>query len=116
MIRTFNFSPRVNPTGDITTRLREVAFGDGYVQRSGDGLNGETQSWPLTFVGDWDRISLIRQFIRDHKGYVAFQWRNPLFDLGLYCCKEHQVTALGNNARGKPMYQLTATFVTSYHP
>ncbi|WP_413732350.1 phage tail protein [Sodalis sp. RH20] len=116
MIDTFNFPARINPVGEVTLRVRETQFGDGYTQRSGDGINGESDSWPLTFVGDWDYISPIRNFIRSHKGYIAFQWRNPLFELGLYICKTHQVTALGNNSRGKPMYQLTATFETAFHP
>ncbi|TKI02760.1 phage tail protein [Martelella alba] len=111
MIHTFKFSPRVSPTGDLTPTVRETQLGDGYTQRSGDGINSEAQSWALTFVGNWDYVSPIVQFLRDHKGYIAFQWRNPLFEMGLYCCKQYQVTPLGNNN-----FSLTATFITAYHP
>src|SRR5471030_2434363 len=105
MIKTFNFSPRVNPTGDLTPVVRETQFGDGYTQRSGDGIHSENQSWSLTFVGAWDYISPILKFIRDHQGYIAFQWRNPLFETSLYCCKQYQATPMGNNN-----FSLTATF------
>ncbi|WP_038226044.1 phage tail protein, partial [Xenorhabdus bovienii] len=50
-LEEFTYTPRVNPTGDITQRVRTVRFGDGYSQRSGDGINSNHQSWPLTFVG-----------------------------------------------------------------
>ncbi|CFQ98129.1 phage tail protein [Yersinia enterocolitica] len=116
MIREFEYCPRINPVGDITTRTRELQLGDGYTQRSGDGLNEEDQSWPLSFVGELDYITQIRQFLREHKGYKAFQWRNPMGELGLYCCQKQQVKASGKNAAGKPMFELSATFIIAYHP
>ncbi|WP_038201919.1 phage tail protein, partial [Xenorhabdus bovienii] len=45
-LEEFTYTPRVNPTGDITQRVRTVRFGDGYSQRSGDGINSNHQSWP----------------------------------------------------------------------
>ncbi|CAI1120102.1 MULTISPECIES: phage tail protein [Serratia] len=115
-LEEFVYSPRVNPTGDITQRVREVQFGDGYKQQSGDGINGEHQSWPLTFVGNWQYIVGIRNFLKRHEGFRAFKWRTPLFELGLYTCNGHQVTAMGKNSRGEPMYQLAATFETANRP
>lgn len=116
-IETFTFCPRVNPEGAFTQRTRSIQFGDGYTQRAGDGINGESQSWPLTFVGDDAHIQPIIAFLRRHKGYMSFRWVNPLADLGLYCCPDgFNVTALGKNSRGDQVFQLTATFVTAYHP
>lgn len=115
-LETFTHLARVNPVGDHTFRVREVQFGDGYKQRVGDGLNSESQSWPLTFVGNWQRINEIRNFFRRHAGYKAFKWTSPSFELGLYTCKTYQVTAMGKNSRGEPMYQLAATFETAFHP
>nr|WP_113865017.1 phage tail protein [Brenneria salicis]NMN90982.1 phage-related protein [Brenneria salicis ATCC 15712 = DSM 30166]RBP66474.1 phage-related protein [Brenneria salicis ATCC 15712 = DSM 30166]RLM32067.1 phage tail protein [Brenneria salicis ATCC 15712 = DSM 30166] len=116
-METFTFCPRVNPEGEFTQRTRAVQFGDGYTQRSGDGINSESQSWPLTFVGDNTFIQEIMAFLRRHNGYTAFQWVSPLSELGLYCCPDgFNVTALGKNSRGVQMFQLTATFITAYHP
>ncbi|WP_252318789.1 MULTISPECIES: phage tail protein [Symbiopectobacterium] len=116
-IETFSFYPRVNPEGAFTQRTRSIQFGDGYTQRAGDGINGELQSWPLTFVGNQAHIQPIIAFLRRHKGYNAFQWVNPLAELGLYCCPDgFNVTAMGKNSRSDQVFQLTATFVTAYHP
>ncbi|MBP2856186.1 phage tail protein [Dickeya oryzae] len=116
-IETFSFCPRVNPEGAFTQRTRSIKFGDGYTQRSGDGINGESQSWPLTFVGDQAFVKQIISFLRRHKGYIVFQWVNPLSELGLYCCPDgFNVTAMGKNSRGDHVFQLTATFITAYHP
>lgn len=43
-LETFNWSPRVNPSQDVTMRTREAQFGDGYTQTSGDGLNPPNES------------------------------------------------------------------------
>ncbi|MBF6637907.1 phage tail protein [Rouxiella badensis] len=115
-IREFYWSPRVNTEGDITQRVSSIQFGDGYKQETGDGINGEQGSWPLQFVGDWDYIVGIRNFLREHKGYVAFMWRNPMFELGLYKCNGHKINATGKNAAGDAMYQLSATFETAFRP
>lgn len=39
------------PTGEFRHRVKEVEFGDGYKQVSGDGINTESQSWPFTYTG-----------------------------------------------------------------
>lgn len=111
MIETFVYSPRVGPQGTLTPAVRETQFGDGYVQASGDGINSETQSWPLTFVGTWEYISPILTFLRSHKGFISFRWTSPTFDTSLYRCKQYAVVPLGNNN-----FSLSATFELAYHP
>lgn len=115
-LETFTYAPRVNPVGDHSFRIREVQFGDGYKQSVGDGLNTELQSWSLTFIGNWQRITEIRNFFKRHGGYKAFKWTTPNFDVGLFTCNKYQVTALGKNARKDHMYQLTATFEIAFKP
>ncbi|MEQ9911973.1 phage tail protein [Pectobacterium polaris] len=106
----------INPEGAFTQRTRSIQFGDGYRQRSGDGINGESQSWPLTFVGDNSYVQPIVSFLRRHKGYTAFQWTNPLPELGLCCCPEGgNVTVMGKNSRSDQVFQLTVTLITAYH-
>ena len=87
-VEVFDFCPRINPEGVFNQRSRSVQLGDGYTQRFGDGINSESQSWPLTFVGDLTYIQPIMAFLRRHKGYIAFQWENPLTEVGLYCCPD----------------------------
>ncbi|HGX3315081.1 TPA: phage tail protein, partial [Pseudomonas aeruginosa] len=47
-IETFTWVPDDGADVDGTLRTRTSQFGDGYAQESGDGLNGESQSWSLT--------------------------------------------------------------------
>lgn len=109
-LKTFHFSPRVGAAGDIEPVVRSVQLGDGYKQTIGDGINSEEESWPLTFVGRWDYIKPIIDFLKDHKGYRSFKWRNPIFQLGLYQAGKYTVTAAG------AYFTLTVTFTRSYHP
>ncbi|PHM46495.1 phage tail protein [Xenorhabdus miraniensis] len=115
-LEEFTYIPRVNPTGDITQKVRSVQFGDGYTQRSGDGINSEHQSWTLSFVGNKQYIDGIRQFLARHGGYRTFKWKNPLLDTGLYVCRGHKITAMGMNGMNEQMYQLSAVFETTYQP
>ncbi|EPQ5164044.1 phage tail protein, partial [Pseudomonas aeruginosa] len=55
-IETFTWVPDDGADVDGTLRTRTSQFGDGYAQESGDGLNGESQSWSLTFGGLPDEV------------------------------------------------------------
>ncbi|PHM68439.1 phage tail protein [Xenorhabdus kozodoii] len=115
-LEEFTYIPRVNPTGEVTQKVRSVQFGDGYTQRSGSGLNIVHQSWTVSFVGNKQYIDNIRQFLLRHAGYRAFKWKNPLSELGLYVCQGHKVTAMGMNSKSEQIYQLSAVFETTYQP
>ena len=65
-LETFNWSPRVNPSQDVTMRTREAQFGDGYTQTSGDGINPRSQSWDLTFIGIESYIKVNRHGFNRH--------------------------------------------------
>lgn len=114
-LKTFTFSPRFGAEGEFEPVVREVQFGDGYKQVTGDGINSEKESWPLTFSGSWDFIEPIVQFLREHNGYRSFKWRNPLFQLGLYTAGKFTVTPTFANAKGRN-YTLIVTFTRSYQP
>ena len=55
--------------------IQSVQFGDGYEQRSADGINHMRQVWVIPFdeVDDLVADDMI-QFLRDHKGYIAFNY------------------------------------------
>lgn len=108
-LETFIWSPQNGPTADIEFRTTTVQYGDGYEQVSGDGINTEYQSWPLTFKGYNDEIMPIVRFLRSHAEARAFKWTNPLGEMGLYRSTDMKVTPL-DFAR----MQTTVTFVTAY--
>lgn len=101
----FTWCPHVDPEGTTAFRVLSARFGDGYAQEVGDGINNETQSWPLQFIGYRSQIEPIRDFLRQHAGFRPFLWTPPMGDEGLYVCREFQLRAMGGKA-----YTLSATF------
>lgn len=108
-LQTFTWSPRNGPSADIQDRTRSVQYGDGYEQVTGDGINPETQSWPLTFTGLNADIKPILAFLRLHGERTSFKWTNPLGEVGLYRASQLKPTIL-DFAR----MTVTVTFVTAY--
>ncbi|MDH0646223.1 phage tail protein [Pseudomonas sp. GD03858] len=110
-IETFTWPPDDEATSDNTLKVRKSQFGDGYVQTAGDGLNGESDSWSLTFGGVADETQPILAFIRRHKGFKSFLWTTPNGELGLYRCE-----TFGTQRRPGGILAVTATFERAYHP
>lgn len=109
VLETFTWSPLNGPTADIQYRNRSAQYGDGYEQIVGDGINSESQSWPLTFTGMKAEILPILAFIRAHGGRRSFKWVNPLGELGLYRATEIKPKVI-DFAR----MSVSVTFVTAY--
>lgn len=116
MIKTFTFCPRIDAVAKTEFQIRKAQFGDGYVQRAGNGINTKSTGWTLQFVGDWDYIKPIFDFLDEHGGHTAFQWVNPMEELGLYVCESYDPTAKGKNAAGNQMFQLIIPLEIAYHP
>lgn len=108
-LETFIWSPQNGPTADINFRNTSVQYGDGYEQVSGDGINTESQSWPLTFTGYRAEILPILAFLRAHAGSRAFKWTNPFGEVGLYRASELKPTII-DFAR----MSITVTFASAY--
>jgi phage-related protein len=97
--------------GTTNFRVRTIRFGDGYQQDTGDGLNGEEESWPVTKTDVDTVMNPIIAFLKARKGYEAFLWTPPNGVQGLYKCKSYSHTYThGNNIR------LSATFEKSFQP
>jgi len=109
VLESFSWSPQNGPTADIQHRNTEVQYGDGYAQVAGDGINTESQKWPLTFIGMNEDIMPILAFLRAHAGVRAFKWVNPLGELGLYRASDIKPTII-DFAR----MSVTVTFATAY--
>lgn len=111
MAEIFTWSPMIEPQGSGKFRTRSAQFGDGYKQQVADGLNVESQSWPLTFRGSEAYVAPILAFLRARKGSQSFYWTPPLGVQSLFTCAEYGVTAHGGGH-----YTLTATFEQSFQP
>lgn len=108
-IDTFTWCPRINSGGEVSYRTRTGQQGDGYEQVAGDGLNTKLMSFDVSFVGNETYISAIIAFLDRHAGKKSFQWKPPLYPLGLYRCSGHRPVGLGAGN-----YSLTATFKQSF--
>lgn len=110
-IETFTWSPDDEASSDNTLRVRKSVFGDNYVQVAGDGLNGESDTWSLSFGGVAEETQPILAFLRRHKGFKAFLWTPPDGELGLYRCEKFAI-----QRRPGSVGVVTATFERAYHP
>lgn len=99
----------INGTGEFM--VKEARFGDGYRQSSADGLNNESQQWPISIVGRAAKVGPALEFIRAHKGAVSFLWTPPLGVQGLYQCKAYNLIP-----HGAGVYTLSATFEQTFQP
>lgn len=110
-IETFTWEPDDEAGGESTLRTRKSQFGDGYAQVTSDGLNGETDSWSLSFGGLAEEIGPPLAFIRRHRGARSFLWTNPEGVLGMYRCETFR-------QQRKPggVVVLSATFERAYQP
>lgn len=110
-IERFTWATEKGTEGDVTQRVRTKQFADGYEQSVEDGLNNQSQAWPLVFTGAKPRVMLIKAFLDRHKGAKAFLWTPPLGKLGLYKCNGYKPVH-----RGGQVYAITATFQQTFHP
>ncbi|ATG16774.1 TPA: phage tail protein [Providencia alcalifaciens] len=112
MIEEFKWRTQIqdSPTGEFKHRIKEVAFGDGYKQVSGDGLNTESQSWGFTYTGHKSEVMPIFSFIRSHTA-KSFIWVPPFGDKGLYRVKADSITL---KPIGGSSITITATFEQAF--
>lgn len=76
---TFTYIPDWAPTPDQDLRIKRSRFGDGYEQRSEDGLNAIQPTWKLTFSRRTQaEAQAIQTWLVANKAYVnAFDWAAP---------------------------------------
>jgi len=110
--QTFTWQPHTNPEGKSTFRVLSAQFGDGYTQEVGDGINTETRSWPLEFVGYAEQIQPIRDFLRQHQGFKPFLWTPPMESApSLFVTRGFSLQHMGGKA-----FTLKVTFEERFAP
>lgn len=105
-LTTFAWTPSLNMRRSITPRTRVTAFGDGYRQRVGDGLNTTLANLQLTFDGrNVGEIDQIEAFLAARAGTEAFLFPAGGDAQARYICPEFSRVWVGAGR-----YTLTATF------
>lgn len=90
---TFSYSVKAGAAGEVLLERLEARMGDGYVQRSGVGINGKTQDWNVAKRGPASEINPVKDFIDRHGGWKSFNWTPPNGVAGLYVCAGYSETA-----------------------
>lgn len=113
MADTFIWSPTVaGSSGSTTERVRKAQFGDGYAQRIPDGINSESSSFNLQFIGDAVTIGAILAFLQSHAGATAFNWTPLLWSApALFTCEKYSQPTKDGDA-----YTIAATFDQTFAP
>lgn len=84
----FKWEPLIESSTARKPRTRVVQFGDGYMQRSKDGINHDLRSHTLKFKDTDSVINDIDQFLEDRAGIESFYYSYKGQPLRLYVCEE----------------------------
>lgn len=111
-IDTFGWRTRKTAQGKQLASMRQVQFGDGYKQVSGNGLNTHAETWNLDWIGQRAEARILRDFLQSHIT-SSFFWTNPWGEKKLYRVKFDSIQVsfpVGNKAT------LAFTFEQSFAP
>ncbi|UAN43834.1 phage tail protein [Serratia sp. JSRIV001] len=111
-IDTFTWRIQGQPEGSYAQRVRTAQFGDGYKQVAGNGLNIETQTWPLSFTGQKAQMLPLLEFARSHTT-KSFFWTPPYGVKGLYRVVADSIKA---TPVGGSVMTVSATFEQAFAP
>lgn len=87
---TFVWIPSFEIEQQKRPRVLRSQFGDGYQQRTVDGLNANPNRFPLTFQQrDQAEADAIMAFLDNAAGAANFDWTPPGGVAGKYICPEY---------------------------
>jgi len=109
MAETFpsTIKPTTSSNRSQTPRVKSIAFGNGYLQITNDGINNNLEKWNLSFIlNDTDKQT-VEDFFDTAGGVNFFNWTSPEFGASQkqYLCPNWNIQPLGQN-----IYQITCTF------
>jgi phage-related protein len=109
---TFTYTPDYGAQVSVKPRVRVAQFGDGYEQRSADGINTRAQMWSLQFANRTDtETGNIITFLENRNGVEAFDWTPPNGSAIKVVCREWSKTAVRYN-----LNNVAATFQQVFEP
>ena len=101
----FTWNPDYSSDKTVKPRVIRANFGDGYSQRTADGINNAPEVWSVIFVRSIATIDSIETFLADKEGAESFDWTPPGGTEKKFTCPEW---SRGWSAPG--IHKLTATF------
>ena len=89
----------------LEPRVLKNNFGDGYTQRTGDGLNVILEKWTVEFVDTVANITTIDDFLKAREGWDDIDWTPPIGSASKYICPSWTRELVGGVSN-----KLSATF------
>ena len=109
MANTFpsTIEPTIATQKQHQPRVKSIAFGNGYLQIAGDGINNNLEKWTISFIlSDTDKQT-VEDFFNTEGGYNYFNWTSP--ENGAtqkqYLCPSWSISSFGANK-----YQISCVF------
>lgn len=78
--------PKYSMVLDEAPKILRAQFGDGYSQRTPDGINYNLKSYNTVFELNSTQLSTLLTFLRAQAGYLNFNWTPPGGVSGKYIC------------------------------
>jgi phage-related protein len=89
---TFTYKPDYSARKRMKPRVTVLKFGDGYEQRTTDGLNTKLESWSVSFKRSPTAINSIDSFLNTCGGVTAFNWETPDGVTKTFVCREWEIS------------------------
>lgn len=91
----FNFVPNYGMSKSTQPRVNVAKFGDGYEQRTPNGINTMLSKYDLKFELSDAELSTVITFLESKGGATAFTWVPPGESQILVVCREWSVSYEG---------------------
>lgn len=100
-------------TQDHSPKVNNTTYGDGYIERSANGINHDPETLSLSWKPlSKEEADYIFDFLKERGGIEAFLWQPPDEDSPrkFFCPKYKRSKITAGN------YSVTATFKQDYNP
>lgn len=102
---TFTWAPQYGAANEVKPSVLTASFGDGYEQRTKNGINNLPRSWSLTFYNTPTDADSIERFLISRAGVTSFTWLPPTGATGKWKC-----TTWKRSVDNPAYHTITATF------
>ena len=86
------FQPMYGAQEQTVQNVLRTKFGDGYEQRSANGINSTQRIWPLTYRYSPTEMTELVTFLKSTGGVQSFTWTPPVGATGLFIVKDGQMS------------------------
>lgn len=99
-IQNLSYQPEFSAQVESAPRVLGASFGDGYEQRTGDGINNDLRKWNLMFMRETADIAVIEALFESCGGVSAFTWTPSGEDELTVVCRKWERVRIAPDAQG----------------